>query len=482
MKTRDGKIVKGGLQPLNAAPPLVTKVEVVEVVESAPVVVEAAPIVVEHHEVADDERRETVREFLSLMRESIAVQRDVMLGFLGAGVPAAPAMPATPPAVEPASNGNGAHAPVDVPANGSRGAGGAGGNGARRSPAPLPAPARAPAPAPAPVAAAPAAAPVATATLTAPQPTADELLAAVLDVVAERTGYPPDMLDPDQDLEADLSIDSIKRIEILSELADRVGLPGSESGEIEDSVIEELAQLKTMRGIVDWIVAARPAGVDVAPAPAPAPVAAAPVAAPVATATLTAPQPTADELLAAVLDVVAERTGYPPDMLDPDQDLEADLSIDSIKRIEILSELADRVGLPGSESGEIEDSVIEELAQLKTMRGIVDWIVAARPAGVDVAPAPAPAPVRPRPHRRPRPPSPLPSPPPTNCWRPCWTWWPSAPATRRTCSILTRTSRPTSPSTRSSASRSSPSWPTASACRARSRARSRTRSSRSWPS
>ncbi len=134
-----------------------------------------------------------------------------------------------------------------------------------------------------------------------------------------------------------------------------------------------------MRGIVDWIVAARPAGVDVAPAPAPAPVAAAPAAAPAATATLTAPQPTADELLAAVLDVVAERTGYPPDMLDPDQDLEADLSIDSIKRIEILSELADRVGLPGSESGEIEDSVIEELAQLKTMRGIVDWIVAARP-------------------------------------------------------------------------------------------------------
>ena len=40
-----------------------------------------------------------------------------------------------------------------------------------------------------------------------------------------------------------------------------------------------------------------------------------------------------------------ERTGYPIDMLDPDLDLEADLSIDSIKRIEIVGELADRIGL-----------------------------------------------------------------------------------------------------------------------------------------
>ncbi len=43
--------------------------------------------------------------------------------------------------------------------------------------------------------------------------------------------------------------------------------------------------------------------------------------------------------------MVSERTGYPLDMLDPDLDLEADLSIDSIKRTEILGELTDRIGL-----------------------------------------------------------------------------------------------------------------------------------------
>ena len=43
--------------------------------------------------------------------------------------------------------------------------------------------------------------------------------------------------------------------------------------------------------------------------------------------------------------IVSERTGYPVDMLEPDLDLEADLSIDSIKRIEIVGELAERLGL-----------------------------------------------------------------------------------------------------------------------------------------
>ncbi|MGH9214324.1 MAG: SDR family NAD(P)-dependent oxidoreductase [Acidimicrobiales bacterium] len=93
------------------------------------------------------------------------------------------------------------------------------------------------------------------------------------------------------------------------------------------------------------------------------------------------------ELLTAIVDVVAERTGYPREMLDPDLDLEADLSIDSIKRIEIIGELADRVGLPGTdpvgnaEGGGVDEAVVEELAQLKSLRAIVAWIDAQDDAG-----------------------------------------------------------------------------------------------------
>ncbi|MFO0916987.1 MAG: beta-ketoacyl synthase N-terminal-like domain-containing protein [Planctomycetaceae bacterium] len=47
-------------------------------------------------------------------------------------------------------------------------------------------------------------------------------------------------------------------------------------------------------------------------------------------------------LLAAVLEVVSEKTGYPSEMLKPEMSLDHDLGIDSIKRVEILSALQER--------------------------------------------------------------------------------------------------------------------------------------------
>ncbi len=75
-----------------------------------------------------------------------------------------------------------------------------------------------------------------------------------------------------------------------------------------------------------------------------------------------------------VLATVSERTGYPVDMLEPGLDLEADLSIDSIKRLEIAGELAERIGFGGEAQGDIDESVIEELVAVKTLDGIVTWL------------------------------------------------------------------------------------------------------------
>nr|MDT0665136.1 phosphopantetheine-binding protein [Micromonospora sp. DSM 115978] len=83
----------------------------------------------------------------------------------------------------------------------------------------------------------------------------------------------------------------------------------------------------------------------------------------------------------AVVEVIGAQTGYPAEMLEPDLDLEADLSIDSIKRTEILGELAQRLGLAGAGGGELDESVVEELAKIKSIRGIADWIVASSGAG-----------------------------------------------------------------------------------------------------
>jgi NAD(P)-dependent dehydrogenase (short-subunit alcohol dehydrogenase family) len=73
-----------------------------------------------------------------------------------------------------------------------------------------------------------------------------------------------------------------------------------------------------------------------------------------------------------LLDVVSQCTGYPPEHLDPDLDLEADLSIDSIKRLEVIGQLSARLGL--ADGSQEKDSVLEHLAPLKTLRAMIDWL------------------------------------------------------------------------------------------------------------
>ncbi|NED37125.1 phosphopantetheine-binding protein, partial [Streptomyces sp. SID8499] len=52
--------------------------------------------------------------------------------------------------------------------------------------------------------------------------------------------------------------------------------------------------------------------------------------------------PDAASVSAALLDVVAQKTGYPAEMLELEMDVEADLVIDSIKRVEIMGVLHER--------------------------------------------------------------------------------------------------------------------------------------------
>ncbi len=75
-----------------------------------------------------------------------------------------------------------------------------------------------------------------------------------------------------------------------------------------------------------------------------------------------------------MLRLVGDRTGYPLDMLDPGLDLEADLSIDSIKRIEIIGELLDHIPGLDTDTTTVDDETIEELARIKTIDGIVTWL------------------------------------------------------------------------------------------------------------
>ncbi len=72
-------------------------------------------------------------------------------------------------------------------------------------------------------------------------------------------------------------------------------------------------------------------------------------------------------------DLISKRTGYPRDMLGLDIDLEADLGIDSIKRVEILAEMAQALGA-SEESGMPAGLEMEKLTAIGTLRGIIDYL------------------------------------------------------------------------------------------------------------
>ena len=76
------------------------------------------------------------------------------------------------------------------------------------------------------------------------------------------------------------------------------------------------------------------------------------------------------QLTQQLLHIISERTGYPPQMLDLDVDIEADLGIDSIKRVEVLGALQ-HVCMPADHH--MSPEAMEQLTSIKTLRGIVDW-------------------------------------------------------------------------------------------------------------
>lgn len=136
-------------------------------------------------------------------------------------------------------------------------------------------------------------------------------------------------------------------------------------------------------------LAVAPVALDAAPPAAPRPV---PAPAPAV-----APSRSGESVLEAVLAVVSERTGYPLEMVEPGLDLEADLSIDSIKRVEIAGELATRLGLPAGGGADVD-----RLGAARTAGALAE-LLAGAVAGADVATAPPTPAARPEPETRPEP-------------------------------------------------------------------------------
>ena len=158
-------------------------------------------------------RDSVLAEYLRASRDMVSAQRDVMLAFLG-GQPVSRLVSEQEPPAGP---------PAGLTANQS-------------------------------------AAPAAAEPVLADPPPADEhagpertpgpdLQDALTTLISERTGYPADLIEPDLDLEADLSIDSIKRTEIAGVMASKAGIPA----ETNRSAIRDLVKARTVRAIIDLL-------------------------------------------------------------------------------------------------------------------------------------------------------------------------------------------------------------------------------------
>ena len=251
-------------------------------------------------------------EYLNTMRSLVQAQRDVMLGYLGVQqgtIPAAAKAHAIP--LQPAQNTPQAVVvvPPVLPVN---------------------------------------AAPVTVSAI--------EIKTVLLQVVSDKTGYPIDMLAMDADLEADLSIDSIKRLEIIAALKQHIG-QWTTHGKSETVLQEQLATIKTLHGLLNWLqehtTSTKPASTAQQAVPAGSVL-------------------TKTDITTMILATVSGKTGYPQDMLGLELDLEADLSIDSIKRLEIVAELKTKLGI----DADMNAAAAEQLAAIKTLNNLVNWVAA----------------------------------------------------------------------------------------------------------
>ena len=144
---------------------------------------------------------------------------------------------------------------------------------------------------------------------------------------------------------------------------------------------------------------------------------------------------------ARVLALVAEKTGYPTDMLDLDLDLEADLGIDTVKQAELFATIREAYGIARDDKLKLRD--------FPTLNHVLQFVRDRRPgsspqarrrehricaaAGGRRSAAPADGTIGRE---------------PTRSASACWRSSPRRPATRPTCSISTSTWRPISASTR----------------------------------
>jgi malonyl CoA-acyl carrier protein transacylase/NAD(P)-dependent dehydrogenase (short-subunit alcohol dehydrogenase family)/acyl carrier protein len=166
----------------------------------------------------------------------------------------------------------------------------------------------------------------------------DAVKERVLALIAEKTGYPMEMLDPELDLEADLGIDTVKQAEMFAAIRAEYDIPREENLKLRD--------FPTLAATIQFVYDRRP---DLKKASLP------PVPLSHRSPALPGEGEKSDDVKQRVLALIAEKTGYPMEMLDPELDLEADLGIDTVKQAEMFAAIRAEYDIPREENLKLRD-------------------------------------------------------------------------------------------------------------------------------
>ena len=170
----------------------------------------------------------------------------------------------------------------------------------------------------------------------------------VLAAVSEKTGYPVEMLDVELDLEADLGVDTVKQAELFRSIRENYNIPRSEDLRLSD--------YNTLEKVIGFVM--ENSSSDEQPSQ-PVPVTTKVETSTQKIATETAVQSASnvsdEEITRFVIQQVAEKTGYPAEMLDLDLDLEADLGVDTVKQAELFASIRGHYGVERREDLRLSD-------------------------------------------------------------------------------------------------------------------------------
>ena len=204
----------------------------------------------------------------------------------------------------------------------------------------------------------------------------DAAKAFLFDLIVDLTGYEPEIIEFDADLEAELGVDSIKKAQLIGELVQWAGL----------QLTTQDLKLADFQSLADILALAPATGDSSIDSPAPTVASATAESSPVEIDPETDPVD-GESLKRLMIDLLVDQTGYDEDIIDMHADLESELGVDSIKRAQLLGELEQQFELPPIQQSDLKLSDFPTLASIHEF--VMDQLQRPTPTSGAVAREPA---------------------------------------------------------------------------------------------